>query len=110
MTPSQLSAAFDAVRQFATIADVSTGGTLAIQNSSFAVCNIDSSGDKTVVLPDTGFMALLHNLTGGGTITVNDTDGNAAATIDSGQSCISFRVGEATDKRWHSVILGQGAT
>ena len=48
--------------------------------------------------------------TGAGTITVNDSDGNAVASVVDNETGLCVRVGEGTNKRWHAVVLKMGAT
>lgn len=110
MSPSQLAAAFDAIRQYSTVQDVTTGSFLDLANKAFAKARINSSGGKTVKLPNDGFIVLIHNYTGAGTITVNDSDGNAVASVIDNETAFCVRVGEATNDRWHAVVLKMGAT
>ncbi len=111
MSFAQVTAALDQFREFMLIPDPGAAGTYAIGTNGIVRCNINSTGGVTQVLPNMGLCALLHNHTGAGNITVNDSDGNAVCNpIADQETALCFRVGAATNKRWHAVILKMGAT
>jgi hypothetical protein len=107
MNQSQLAQAFGYLRQFGAIGDAAT---FVLDNMDFARVDVVSTGGVTRVLPDAGFVLLLHNASGAGTITVNDTDGNAVASVVDNETALCIRVGESTNKRWHANVLKMGAT
>jgi len=62
-----------------------------------------------VILPNAGFCVLIRH-TGTGSAQVNDSDGNDVCEIDNNQTGLCFRVGEATNNRWHSALLTMGTS
>ena len=109
MSSATVIAAFEAAYENMIVGD--PAATEAIDMSALGVArvNVDSTGGKTIVLPDSGFMCLIHNYTGAGTITVNDTDGNAVASVVDEETGLCMRAGEATNKRWHAIVLKMNA-
>lgn len=112
MNPSALAAAFGAIREYAEPVDTPPGGTseLELNNLNFAFLQADSAGDKIIDLPNDGFILLINNFTGGGTISVRDSDATAVASIADNKTALLVRVGEETNNRWHATILKLGAT
>jgi hypothetical protein len=107
---SQLSAAFHAVREYARPVDVATNETLDLSNMNFAFLQSDSTGNKTIKLPNAGFVLVINNFAGAGTLSVVDSDGSGVASIADDESAICVRVGEETSNRWHAVVLKLNAT
>lgn len=110
MTPSQLAAAFYTLHDHATVEDPGSGGTYDLSNKAYGKADVSSAGNRTHKLPDDGTILLSRNATGSGTLTINDSDGNAVASVVANETALCFRVGDATNNRWHAVILKMGAT
>ncbi len=110
MSMAQVAAALDQYREFALIPDPGAGGTYGVKVDGLTRCNVNSTGGVTQILPNKGYILMIHNATGAGTITVNDSDGNAVASIVDNETAFCVRVGTGTNKRWHAVILKMGAT
>lgn len=110
MSFAQIVAGLDQFREFMLIPDPGAAGTYNVKQNGIFRANVNSTGGVTQVLPNLGFIGLIHNSTGAGTITVNDSDGNAVASIVDNETAFCVRVGSGTNKRWHAVILKMGAT
>ncbi len=107
--PAQLADAFT----FAVVPDPGDTGTIAIGNNGICRCDVVSTGGVTVVLPDHGYICLVHNSPSGtpAAITINDTDGNTVATLADGETALCLRVGgDTANHRWQAAIFTVGIT
>jgi hypothetical protein len=110
MNKSHLAAALSVARELSVVPDVANTETFDIGDIGFAVISADSTGGKTKVLPNSGFIAIIHNASGDGTLTITDTDGDTVAAPVDNETALCIRVGDVADNRWHGVILGQNAS